>query len=321
MNDSPLPPVDLSAAIAAVPGGRWGVAVSGGADSVALLRLLRERNLRRDDLHLQVLHLDHETRGGQSGEDAAFVVKLAQSLGIGCTTAKRSIVEASLAEIPANPSARYRAARLEFFAGTVGSENLAGVILAHHADDQAETVFLRLLKAGNPGGLAGISPRARVGGLTILRPLLKLPRSALRQYLRDIGQEWREDASNQSPKYLRNRVRALLAKCPELRGALLEMGQAFGNLRNWVRGASPTLAREFAARRLADLPDLLAREAARRWLVTQGSHPRDLSLSVLDRLVAMARDAASPPREQFPGGLRVRRRRGKIFADPEPSND
>ena len=78
---------------------------------------------------------------------------------------------------------------------------LAGVILAHHADDQAETVLLRLLRGSGFAGLAGMSARSIVGGLTILRPLLGAPRESFREHLGGIGQTWREDQSNQSSQY------------------------------------------------------------------------------------------------------------------------
>src|SRR5687768_5961056 len=85
-------------AAATVPPGRWAVGVSGGADSVALLLLLRDR----PDLALHVVHLDHETRGGASADDAGFVEDLAARLRVPCTVARRSEVETDMARLPAN---------------------------------------------------------------------------------------------------------------------------------------------------------------------------------------------------------------------------
>ncbi len=180
-----------------VPPGRWAVAVSGGADSVALLLLLHDRR----ELFLHVVHLDHQTRGQASADDARFVFDLATRLSLSATIARRDEIEPNMSSLPKNPSARYRAVRIELFRRVVDAENLLGVILAHQADDQAETIFLRLLRGSGPAGLAGMSPRRQIGGLTILRPLLETRRSDLREFLAARPQEWREDASNQSDRY------------------------------------------------------------------------------------------------------------------------
>jgi tRNA(Ile)-lysidine synthase len=155
--------------------------------------------------------------------------------------------------------------------------------------------------------------KSRIGGLTLLRPLLEIGRQQLRDALAARGQAWREDPSNQSPKYLRNRVRQLLQRHPELPPRLLKLARALSDLRQWSRRHAPQLAPTFAARQLCDVPRLLAREAARQWLVASGATQRKLADDVLDRLLAMARDAASPARCQFPGGLNVRRKQGMIF--------
>src|SRR6266496_1788814 len=132
----------LMAAIETVPAGAWSVGVSGGADSVALLHLLRQRR----DLSFHVAHLDHQTRNGESATDALFVAELAGKWGVPFTIAIRSDVEDESSHLEKNLSARYRTARLEFFRRVVAQHQLRGVILAHHADDQAETVLQRLLR-------------------------------------------------------------------------------------------------------------------------------------------------------------------------------
>src|SRR5437763_184149 len=145
---------DLLHATASIPPGPWAVGVSGGADSVSLLLLLRNR----PDLHLHVVHLNHETRGQQSDTDTVFVEQLALSLDLPVTL--RRLSEVPLNDPPATPSARYRAARLAFFAQVVADHHLEGVILAHHADDQAETILQRLLRNSGPAGLTGIRPES-----------------------------------------------------------------------------------------------------------------------------------------------------------------
>src|SRR5262249_47655552 len=146
----------------------------------------------------------------------------------------------------------------------------AGVVLAHHADDQAETVLHRLLRSATYAGLSGMSPRAFVGDLMILRPLLAVDRGMLRQCLADAALSWRTDASNESPEYLRNRLRKLLEPSPALRIALCELADACGNLRDWARSAAPGLEPSFPAAQLAWLPLILAHESARQWLIDRG---------------------------------------------------
>src|SRR5205807_386086 len=131
-----------------------------------------------------------------------FVRHLAAAWELPCVVAQREQVEAGMKRLPANASARYRAARIAFFREVVSARNLAGLILAHHADDQAETVLQRLLRGSGPAGLAGMAERTTLAGLLVLRPLLHARREALRDWLRHIGQPWREDASNESDQYL-----------------------------------------------------------------------------------------------------------------------
>jgi tRNA(Ile)-lysidine synthase TilS/MesJ len=215
---------------------------------------------------------------------------------------------------PANTSARFRAARHQLFREVVRAHNLQGVMLAHHADDQAETVLHRLLRGAHAPYVTGMSPETRVKGLLILRPLLHVPRADLRTYLVTAGQRWREDASNASPDYLRNRLRIILERHPALAPRLLEQHEALSGLKHWVREAAPRLEEEFATRRLHGWPAILAAEAGRRWLAARGVPPDDISPPTVARLVAMATDAATPARETFAGRVNVSRRNGRIQA-------
>jgi tRNA(Ile)-lysidine synthase len=306
------PTPELDDAIASVPPGAWAVGVSGGADSVALLSLLR----RRADVSPHVVHLDHETRGAASTGDAEFVAGLAAAWGLPCTVARWRDVAAEVPAAIRNPSARFRAGRRALFRGVVEAHGLPGVVLAHHADDQAETVLLRLLRGSGPAGLGGMARRASLGGVVVLRPLLGVRRDALRDWLRRAGQPWREDESNASDKYLRNRVRRLLAPRDDLAAALLETADAARALAEWARRHAPRAdgaALDLAA--LRDVPPLLARETAKRWLAARGVAGDALTAEVLDRLVTMAADAATAPRQHFPGGVLVRRRAGQLSAD------
>jgi hypothetical protein len=133
----------LRRAIESVPAGAWAVGVSGGADSVALLTLLCER----PDVRPHVVHLNHQTRGDASDGDAAFVRSLASQYRLDATVESLDRVFPTLGRRPTNKSSLFRAARLTLFRRVVEERKLAGVILAHHRLDQAETVLIRLAAA------------------------------------------------------------------------------------------------------------------------------------------------------------------------------
>lgn len=298
----------LHQVIETVPAGCWVVGVSGGADSTALLRLLHGRA----DLRLIVAHLNHETRGEASDGDEQFVHQLADELGCPFESRRLSELDAHLRNAPANPSARYRFARFVHFRETIEKHTAAGVILAHHAMDQAETVFQRLLRGSGYTGLTGISGRAIVQGVHVVRPLLPVHPIFLREYLRSLKQTWREDASNQSDVYERNRVRKMLTLHPSICDALDDLRRECRALHAWVKVYSPLLDRKFAAKELATLPLILARQSAAKWLSDAGCPRDELVPEVLDRLILMTRDASTPARQVFPANVMVHRKAGWI---------
>jgi tRNA(Ile)-lysidine synthase len=282
----------------------WAVAVSGGADSTALLCLARQH---RPDLSLVVAHLNHETRGDASECDARFVRELATSLNLPCRVSLRTAIEPMLQDIPKNASARYRAARLAFFRLLVEQEKLSGVLVAHHADDVAETMLLRLLRGGEPAALAGLQHDTNIDGLRIARPLLAVRRHELESYLRAINQPWREDASNASADYARNRVRAVLRDRPELVPALLKVSESAGEYSHAIAHLTPDLPASPAVEFVADLPAPVARRAVRRWLWAYAGV--EAEREVVDRIVSMVRDRSVGPRTDVGAGVSVERTR------------
>lgn len=309
----PPPEYHPAAAVAKVAPGRWGVAVSGGADSVALLRLCASR----DDLTLHVLHVDHQTRGDASTADAAFVVDLAGSLGLEQTRRTREQIEASLdadvrASLPSNPSSRYRALRLAMYRDAASAHQLQGVLLAHHADDQAETVLLRLLRGAGYAALAGIAETSHIAGVLLHRPLLCVRRGALREYLVSIDQPWREDASNETGQYARNRVRMALAGRDDLRTSVLDVADRARRLSAWVKSTAPELPSSFELHTVSDLPEVLARGALADWLMRADVPAEEVTPAHVEQMLSMCHDAASASQVDFPGGVRVNRRRGRI---------
>lgn len=303
---------NLDDAIASVPPGPWAVGVSGGADSVALLTLLHQR----PDLQLHVVHLDHETRQGASAQDAAFVKSLAERWGLPVTVKRKSKLR--IKPTPRNVPAAYRRARLALFRHVVRQCHLQGVILAHHRDDQAETVFQSLLRGSGPVGLRGIRPVSKLRDLIVLHPLLNISRAALVRLLKDRKMDWREDASNALPISTRNRVRKVLAAAPELTQAMIDLCEASRRLCQVLNVAAPRLGERFKVAALRGVPGPLARHALRRWLVQNHGDRKSINADTLNRLMAMVEDAASPARQDCPGGLTVRRRAGEIFVDRSP---
>jgi tRNA(Ile)-lysidine synthase len=170
------------------------IAVSGGADSVALLHLLHEL-APAWRLTLHVLHVDHGLRP-DSAADGRFVRELGERLGVPVAVERVHVGPGSVEA--AARAARYAA--LEAAAARVGAARIA---LGHTLDDQAETVLMRVLDGAGVRGLAAIPPvRGR-----IIRPLLDIRRAALRDMLAGEGIAWVEDPSNRDPKFLRNRIR------------------------------------------------------------------------------------------------------------------
>ena len=184
-----------------------GAAVSGGADSVALLRLLLE--LRKDlGIVLSVVHFNHHLRGADSDADEQFVADLAQrfKLELHCDGAD---VAALAAKQQLSLETAAREARYQFFRRLLREGCLSRVATAHTLDDQAETVLLRIIRGAGTRGLAGIYPQLSVAGsqFSVTRPLLGARRKDLEIYLQNLGQSWREDASNRDLRHARNRIR------------------------------------------------------------------------------------------------------------------
>jgi tRNA(Ile)-lysidine synthase len=183
------------------PGDRIGIGVSGGADSVAMLRILAE--LRAGlGITVFVLHFHHQLRGAAADEDERFVKDLAAEFSLAFESGRADVAgEARLHGWNVEDAARRL--RYQFFASVAGTRGLNRVAVAHTSNDQAETVLSHLLRGTGLTGLAGIYP---VAG-RIIRPLLELEREELRTLLSALRQPWREDATNRDTSRTRARIR------------------------------------------------------------------------------------------------------------------
>lgn len=182
-------------------GDRVGVAVSGGADSVALLHLLLDLRAKLG-VTLSVIHFNHQLRGNASNTDEKFVAKLAAKMGLDFHVGRANVAaNARLDKL--NLEDAGRRARYGFFSQLVKERKVTKIAVAHTADDQAETVLAHILRGS---GLAGVGGIHAVSG-DIVRPLLGIRRAALRVYLKEKKQTWREDATNRDTTRLRARIR------------------------------------------------------------------------------------------------------------------
>ncbi|EMI47229.1 tRNA lysidine(34) synthetase TilS [Rhodopirellula sp. SWK7] len=184
------------------------IGCSGGADSVALVRLLVDRYRTQYAAHLDsmpplwIAHFNHRLRGEQSDADEQFVRELAADLDVPIEVGRAQHDAAEDAE------ASLRQDRRDFFLATAAKSGCRYVALAHTLDDQSETVLHHLLRGTGTLGLKGMSSSRTLGyDFVIRRPLLRARRTELREALREIGQPWREDPSNEQTRYTRNWIR------------------------------------------------------------------------------------------------------------------
>ena len=186
------------------------VAVSGGADSVALLQGLRAIRTGRGQGDLHVIHVNHRWRGQQSDDDEQFVADLCDESGIACHRIQCTAA-GKTEELARNQ-------RYQVFSEKARELGARYVLTAHTQDDQVETLVDRIFRGTGLSGLRGI-PRTRVldHGITLLRPMLTHSRKHVLGYLEHLGQPYREDSSNQSLDFTRNRIRLellpLLKEC------------------------------------------------------------------------------------------------------------
>jgi tRNA(Ile)-lysidine synthase len=318
------------------PGDRVGVAVSGGADSVALLRLLED--LREDlGITLLVVHFNHTLRGDESEGDASFVRDLARGRGLELNAVRKDVA-AEAKRNGWNLEDAARRLRYSFFRRVVAEGRATRIAVAHTLDDQAETLLSHLVRGTGPTGLAGIYPIAG----SIVRPLIEVRRQDLREYLSGIGQSWREDSMNRDLHRLRARIRTQLLPVLE-RDYSLHIVSHLGELarlsreeelfwsalvedrfRTWVKGSDGDLtihiqdllapldlltgvasldAEDESPARSRPLTERLIR---RLYEALRGNR-RDLSAKHVQHVIHLATASTSGQRVELPGGIQVER--------------
>ncbi len=248
------------------PQRRIGIAVSGGGDSVALMHILARGLADRADFHLFAATVDHGLRA-EAADEARAVAALAGRLGIA-----HDVLEWRGWDGAGNLQARARAARYALLTEWARRRGIEVLALGHTADDQAETVLMRLARASGVTGLAAMAPERRQDGLILRRPLLGLRRAELRDYLRRNDVPWAEDPGNEDTAFDRIRARRALEDLAALGitvEALTKVAQNMRAAREALEWHALDVARElvrvdggdllFDLPGLSDLPDETAR--------------------------------------------------------------
>jgi len=294
------------------------VAVSGGPDSVALLRALRDA---RGLGPLVAAHLNHQLRGAESDADELFVRELCDRLSMTFRSQSLDVRAVALAE-GANLEGVARRLRYDWFARVAAEEGLGAVATGHTADDQAETVLHRLLRGTGLRGLRGIAARRDLApGVVLVRPLLTATRAEVMAYLNAMDQSYRQDSTNLDPAFTRNRIRHHLLPLlaaeynPEIIAVLTRLADqaeaAYAAEEEQARAllAAAELPRAgavlvFDGERLTAAPRHQVREMFRLVWEREGWSMSAMGFDDWQRVAAVARGAATAT--DLAGGVRMR---------------
>jgi len=323
---------------AAWPPAKWQdlttlLAVSGGADSVALLRAMLTLKTGGDG-RLCVGHFNHHLRGDQSAADEAFVVELCRRFDLPCEVGRARPGQVA-AEGSDGLEAAARVARYEFLQQAAARLGARYVVTAHTADDQVETILHRILRGAGIRGLGGIQ-RVRAFGpaATLIRPLLEVRRGELVAYLDDLGQSPRFDSSNRDIRLTRNRIRhELLPQLarefnPGVVNALLRLGRLAGEAQAVIEAVVEDLCRrcvvcrgpqevEIDAAALADQPRYVIRELLMATWRRQDWPMQAMGFAQWDLLAEMISGcreipAELPCKQMFPGNVLAEPGEGRL---------
>ena len=313
----------VAAALAPLPAGPVGVAVSGGGDSLALMHLMAGTGRA-----VHAVTVDHALRPGSAAEARVAAIR-ARGLGLPHDTLLWE--HDGPASIPGNLQDAARRARLRLIADWARGRGLVAVALGHTADDQAETFLMRLARGSGLYGLSGMAAARRAEGVWWLRPLLGARRAELRDWLAARGVDWAEDPGNADPRFDRARLRAALPELEalgltveRLSGAAASLARAAGVVRAEVAALARSAARPHAAgfveidaapwRAAPEEVRLRLLAEALRWVAAADYAPRLASLAPLAAAVA-----AGPVRRTLHGCV-VETGAGRIRVVREPAN-
>lgn len=281
---------------------------------MALLHLLAEAGWK----HLVVCHLDHGLRGAASRRDAAFVRTAASRLGL--TFESNSVQTAQFAsENGLSVELAARNLRHEFFRSCARKHRCFRLLLAHHADDQVETILFNFLRGTGLAGLLGMKPASSMGELTLLRPMLGVSRHEIDAFVRQNRIAFREDRSNASSAHTRNRLRHQLlpeierVMGPAFRQAALRNATILSEENSLLESMVSPPGDELRCADLREMPLALTRRTVLNWLRSQGI--TDAGFAEVERVLTLLDAENGPAKINLPGNRHSRRRQGRIFLE------
>lgn len=294
----------LRAGMDPIAAGHYLIGLSGGADSVALLMILLT-DIRKGSIRAEAVHVNHGLRGAESDADEQFAADLCRREGI-----PLHVYRADLHGRRDEDAARK--ARLDCFRRCLAETGAQAVMLAHQADDQAETVLMRLLRGAGPDGLGGMKKAETTAGIPLIRPLLHLRRSEIREALRADGIAWREDSSNDDRGYLRNRIRMeLIPEMEKISGEAVSRICLAARLTGLDNDALSAEASELFdsirdgdridANALAKAPEALQGRVLRLWWRENGPEMKERSLNARQTAELMRLLTRSSGKANLPG--------------------
>jgi tRNA(Ile)-lysidine synthase len=295
------------------------VAVSGGADSVALLHLLLEAGSK----NLVVAHFNHRLRGKASDADATFVKRLATKLSLPFELGSGDVGKLAREQKISLETAA-REARYSFLANVTRKHRCRSLVLAHHADDQVETCLFNFLRGSGIAGLSGMKSKSKrtVDGimLDLHRPLLGTPKADLLGYIGERKLRFREDATNAVAEASRNKIRLRLLPLieellgPSFKGSIVRNAAIFADEEDLLSSlASPmALHEKLQVKLLRELHPSLRRRVLHSWLKNRGI--LEPGFAEVERVISLL-DHSGPAKVNLPGNLHARRRSGVIFIE------
>ncbi|GAX88646.1 tRNA lysidine(34) synthetase TilS [Effusibacillus lacus] len=301
-------------------GERIVVGVSGGADSVALLNILHEL-AKETGYGLHVAHVEHGLRGRESLADAEFVQQLCNKLGLPFHI-DRPDVKSFAREHGMSTQVAARELRYRFFLKIAHKVDAPKIALAHHADDQAETVLMRILRGTSISGLAGISILRKFGHVEIARPLLYVWREEIEKFCQTANLEYRNDSSNALTDYFRNKIRLQLIPMLQseynenVKRTLIQLGELASEEDRYMKEQAASLLKTLikertdvriavSAEHLVRSPLALQRRAITLILYYLCGHTNEWEAKHIEQILALAQHPVPSARIHLPNGIQA----------------
>jgi tRNA(Ile)-lysidine synthase len=308
------------------------VAVSGGSDSVGLLRALIQLDR---GYKITVAHLNHLIRGDEADGDEQFVRELAESLGLSFHSHSEDVTAlASCSGVSVEEAGRIK--RYEFLFDVASKVGASKIATGHTFDDQAETVLMRVVCGSGPQGLSGVRPVRDDG---VVRPLIECRRGDIRDYLRSIDQTYREDATNQLVSTDRNRIRSKLLPLlergynPTIRHRLFDLATMMNEIEELISRVADRALEDITiesgggkivldSKKLQTYDNTIVRYISWRCARQLSSIPRQIGFGSTEEILSLIQRSQSGRSIDLPGGLIVSREQGRIlFASRAETED